>query len=352
MMTVMRTSDFDYHLPPELIAQEPVEPRDAARMMVLHRATRKIEHCIFRDLPQFVDPGDVLVVNNTRVIPARLLGKKEGTGGKVEILLLEEIAPSVWAVLLRARRRPRSGARIVIGNGELVGVVIETYPDGQARVRFECGGDFYTLLDKHGLPPLPPYIRRPVITPAQTAADRDHYQTIYASVPGAVAAPTAGLHFTEAVLQQLRQKGVDYVEITLHVGLGTFQPVKVENVERHVMHDERYEVSASAAERIQQARQNGGRVIAVGTTTVRTLETVADENGQIRPGSGRTGLFIRPGYKFRVVERLLTNFHLPRSTLLMLVCAFAGYDFVMQAYQEAVKERYRFYSYGDCMLIL
>jgi S-adenosylmethionine:tRNA ribosyltransferase-isomerase len=352
IMAGMKTADFDYHLPPDLIAQQPAEQRDQSRMLVLDRATGKIEHSVFYDLPERLRAGDVLVVNNTRVIPARLLGRKAQTGGQVELLLIEEIAPNTWDVLMRARRRPKPGTNIAFGDGQLTAAVIKDGEMGRAVVRFECQGDFWNVLEKVGAPPLPPYIKRKGATESQRQADEQRYQTIYAREPGAVAAPTAGLHFSDNVLRALAQRGVRRAEITLHVGIGTFRPVEAEDVEKHVMEAERYCVPREAADAVCLARRESRRVVAVGTTVVRALETVADENGMIHEGGGRTSLFIRPGYKFRAVDALLTNFHLPRSTLLMLVCAFAGYEQVMRAYREAVERRYRFYSYGDCMLIL
>lgn len=348
----MRTDEFNYVLPPELIAQQAVEPRDESRMMVLNRARGSLEHRKFKDLPEYLNPGDVLVLNNTRVIPARIFGRKAESGGRVEILLLEELEPGVWDVLLRARRRPRPGGQIILGKGEASAEFVGEGEMGRARVRIKYDGNFLQLLERIGYPPLPPYIKRESINEEQRQRDARRYQTIYARHPGAVAAPTAGLHFTETVLQALSKKGVRLAEITLHVGLGTFRPVEVEEVEQHVMEAERYTVSPEAAETIVSARRCGGRVVAVGTTVVRALETVVDEHGVVHSGSGRTSLFIRPGHMFRAVDVLLTNFHLPRSTLLMLVCAFAGRERVLNAYAEAVRERYRFYSYGDCMLVL
>lgn len=348
----MRTDEFHYVLPPELIAQQAVEPRDESRMMVLNRASGLLEHRKFKDLPEYLNASDVLVLNNTRVIPARIFGRKAESGGRVEILLLEELEPGIWDVLLRARRRPRPGARIILGKGEAFAELLQEGELGRARVRIEYNGDFFQLLDRIGCPPLPPYIKRNSADEEQRQWDRQRYQTIYARYSGAVAAPTAGLHFTETVLQALSKKGVRLAEITLHVGLGTFRPVEVEEVEQHVMEAERYTVSPEAAETIVNARKSGGRVVAVGTTVVRALETVVDKHGVVYSGSGRTSLFIRPGHVFRAVDVLLTNFHLPRSTLLMLVCAFAGRERVLNAYAEAVREGYRFYSYGDCMLVL
>lgn len=352
MIGAVKTADFDYYLPPERIAQHPAEKRDEARMLVLYRATGQIEHAVFKELSQWLRAGDLLVVNNTRVIPARLVGRKVPTGGHVELLLLEEISPSTWDVLMRARRRPNPGALIDFGAGKLTATVVRYGEAGRAVVRFECPNSFWDALHELGLPPLPPYIRRKGLGPAQRLVDEQRYQTIYAREPGAVAAPTAGLHFTEEVLRSLESKGVQRADVTLHVGIGTFRPVEVENAEQHVMEAERYFVPRETAEAVRAARLRGGRVVAVGTTVVRTLETVADEQGMVHEGAGRTTLFIRPGFTFRAVNVLLTNFHLPRSTLLMLVCAFAGHEPVMRAYREAIARGYRFYSYGDCMLIV
>lgn len=339
----MKVEDFDYDLPPELIAQVPVEPRDHSRLLVLHRDGGAMEHVHFYDLPRYLRAGDVLVINETRVIPARLFGQKE-TGGRVEILLLRPLSDRTWEALVRPGRRLKPGARVIFSD-ELAARVVKTLPDGNRLLEFDCRGDFAELLDRLGRVPLPPYITAEL-------ADPERYQTVYGRERGSAAAPTAGLHFTPELLAEIERMGVDIARLTLHVGLGTFRPVKVERVEDHVMHEEYYAVSAAAAERINAARARGGRVIAVGTTSVRTLETVADESGAVHAGEGWTGIFIYPGYRYRAVDAMITNFHLPKSTLLMLVSAFAGRDLIMTAYREAVAERYRFFSFGDAMLIL
>ena len=348
----MKTSDFDYELPQELIAQHPAEPRDASRMLVVRRGPGTIEHRGMRDLPAFLEPGDLLVVNDTRVIPARLRGRRPGTGGAVEVFLLEELGDGTWEALLRAHRRPKPGDRIELADGRAAAVFAEELGDGRARVRIESPVPVPQLLDEAGETPLPPYIRRAGAAPGTAARDRERYQTIYARRPGAVAAPTAGLHFTPDLFARLEARGVRRAHVTLHVGLGTFRPVTVDEVERHRMESERYEIPAATADAVRAARAAGGRVVAVGSTVVRTLETAAAEDGSIAPGAGRTGLFIRPPHRFRAVDAMLTNFHLPRSTLLMMVCALAGRDLVFRAYAEAVREQYRFFSYGDGMLIL
>jgi len=338
----IRAEDFDYALPPDRIAQHPVEPRDHARLMVLHRDSGKLEHRRFYEVVDYLRRGDVLVINETRVFPARLVGKRP-SGGKVELLLVRPLGRDTWEALAKPGRKVRPGERLLFGEGKLTGEVVERTEDGKRVVRFS--GDIETLRNL-GQVPLPPYIRRSPIP-----EDRERYQTVYARVEGSVAAPTAGLHFTEELLERLREKGVEVVPIVLHVGPGTFRPVRGE-VSEHRMEAEYYEVSPRAAEVVNLAREKGGRVVAVGTTSVRTLETVADEEGRVRPGSGWTELFIYPPYRFRVVDALITNFHLPRSTLLMLVAAFAGRERVLEAYMEAVRLGYRFYSYGDAMLII
>ena len=338
----IRAEDFDYALPPDRIAQHPVEPRDHAGLMVLHRDSGKLEHRRFYEVVDYLRRGDVLVINETRVFPARLVGKRP-SGGKVELLLVRPLGRDTWEALAKPGRKVRPGERLLFGEGKLTGEVVERTEDGKRVVRFS--GDIETLRNL-GQVPLPPYIRRSPIP-----EDRERYQTVYARVEGSVAAPTAGLHFTEELLERLREKGVEVVPIVLHVGPGTFRPVRGE-VSEHRMEAEYYEVSPRAAEVVNLARGKGGRVVAVGTTSVRTLETVADEEGRVRPGSGWTELFIYPPYRFRVVDALITNFHLPRSTLLMLVAAFAGRERVLEAYREAVRLGYRFYSYGDAMLII
>lgn len=350
----MKTADFDYDLPLELIAQEPAERRDGARMMVLNRRDRTMEHRMFSDLSDYLHAHDLVVVNDTRVIPARVFGRKAkpGTGGKVEFLLLEETAPGCWDALMRCRRRPAVGEQVILDEDRALVTILEEGEKGRVKIRVESRGSFLDDLEQIGQTPLPPYIRRKETTAAQQAADKLRYQTVFAREPGAVAAPTAGLHFTPDVLAALAQKGVDHAAVTLHVGIGTFRPVDVDVVENHRMDQERWTVSAAAAARIAAAKNAGGRVLAVGTTSVRTLESAAARPEGFGPGDGRTELFIYPPYRFKVVDLLLTNFHLPKSTLIMMISAFAGREFVLEAYREAIREKYRFYSYGDCMLIL
>lgn len=343
----MDVSQFDFHLPEELIAQSPLPHRSASRLMVLHRETGKLEHRSFSDLTEYLRPKDVLVINDTRVRPARLIGTKKATGGRVEILLLKPLGDDRWEVLAKPARRLKPGHAIRFGNGELQAVVEgESDVAGGRIVRllYEAE-DLEALLERLGEMPLPPYIRRRL-------GDPERYQTVYARAVGSAAAPTAGLHFTPELLEALRARGVDIAAITLHVGLGTFRPVTAERVEEHRMHAEYYEVGDEAAEKIRSARKRGGRVVAVGTTSVRTLETVAGLHGEIVPAKGWTDIFIYPGYRFRAVDALITNFHLPRSTLLMLVSAFASRRQILAAYEEAVNRRYRFFSFGDAMLVL
>lgn len=343
----MDVSQFDFHLPEELIAQSPLPHRSASRLMVLHRETGKLEHRSFSDLTEYLRPKDVLVINDTRVRPARLIGTKKATGGRVEILLLKPLGDDRWEVLAKPARRLKPGHAIRFGNGELQAVVEgESDVAGGRIVRllYEAE-DLEALLERLGEMPLPPYIRRRL-------GDPERYQTVYARAVGSAAAPTAGLHFTPELLEALRARGVDIAAITLHVGLGTFRPVTAERVEDHRMHAEYYEVGEEAAERIRAARSQGGRVVAVGTTSVRTLESVAGMHGESVPSRGWTDIFIYPGYRFRAVDALITNFHLPRSTLLMLVSAFASRQQILDAYREAVNRRYRFFSFGDAMLIL
>ncbi len=342
----MRVEEFDYNLPPELIAQYPVEPRDASRMMVLDRSRRTIEHRIFREIVEILDDSYILVLNDTRVIPARLFGIKEGTGAKVEVFLSRKLEDDLWECLAKPAKRLKKGT-VIVFDEVLRGKVEEVESEGKRIIKFYPPEELKRRLPKIGQVPLPPYIRR-----APTPMDAERYQTVFARKNGSVAAPTAGLHFTERVLKALKEKGVEIVYVTLNVGLGTFKPVKVEKVEEHRMEEEYIEVSEEAAERINRAKREGKKLLACGTTVVRALESVADQAGVVKPFSGWTSLFIYPGYKFKVVDALLTNFHLPRSTLLMLVCAFAGKEFIMEAYNEAVRMGYRFYSYGDCMLIL
>ncbi|MEA4900401.1 tRNA preQ1(34) S-adenosylmethionine ribosyltransferase-isomerase QueA [Desulfitobacterium sp.] len=341
----MEISDFDYYLPQELIAQHPVEPRDSSRLMVVNRQSGEIEHHIFHELPDLLKPGDVLVVNNTRVIPARLIGEKEGTGAHIECLLLKRVERDVWEVLVKPGKRLKVGQRVSFGGGKLMGELLEILPDGNRKIRFSYEGLFEAVLDELGNMPLPPYI-------TEKLENKERYQTVYAKESGSAAAPTAGLHFTTELMEKLRQKGIEIVEILLHVGLGTFRPVKVEKIEEHEMHSEYYRVTPEAAERINRAKKEGRRVIAVGTTATRTLESVGQVNGLIQAGAGWTDIFIYPGYSFKVVDALITNFHFPKSTLVMLVSALAGRDLIMKAYELAVRERYRFYSFGDAMIIL
>ncbi len=346
----MKTSDFFFDLPPELIAQEPLAERSASRMLVLDRETGGIEHRHVTDLPGYLRAGDLLVVNDTRVVPARVFGRRHDTGGRVELLLLETGGDAVWESYYRASRPPRAGLLLELGEGAIRGEVLEVLPGGRVRVRLQADGPLLDVLEEHGVPPLPPYIKRSAGDP-RTARDRLRYQTVYASRPGAVAAPTAGLHFTPELFARLEEQGVRRAVVTLHVGPGTFKPVSCDDVRDHVMEDERYELDAETAAAVDAARARGGRVVAVGSTTVRTLETVAREHGGVVADEGRSDLFIYPPFEFRVVDVMLTNFHLPRSTLIMMVCALAGRERVLAAYEEAVRMRYRFYSYGDCMLI-
>lgn len=341
----MKTSDFYYDLPQRLIAQTPAQPRDAARMMVIHRLSGRREDKIFRELPDFLRPGDVMVINQTKVIPARLLGEKEDTHVPVEILLLKRRNQDEWETLVRPGRRLKKGALVSFGEGLLRAEIGDTTDAGGRIVRFLYNGVFEELLDRLGEMPLPPYIHEKLADPSQ-------YQTVYAKQEGSAAAPTAGLHFTPEVLSRVREKGVEIVPVLLHVGLGTFRPVKVEDVSQHVMHSEYYEVTPEAAEKINAARAAGGRVVCIGTTSVRTLETVADDDGIVHPGMGNTSIFITPGVKLKATDVLLTNFHLPESTLLMLISALMGREQALDAYREAVEKEYRFFSFGDCMLIL
>jgi S-adenosylmethionine:tRNA ribosyltransferase-isomerase len=348
----MRVSDFDYDLPPDRIAQEPLAERDRARMMVVPRGGTGLEDRIVLELPALLHPGDLLVVNDTRVFPARIYGRRPSTGGSVELLLVEEVAPDRWDAFCRCSGRVRVGQRFELEEGRATVEVVALGLPGRVVVRFPERTDVLGLLQRAGVVPLPPYIRRVRQGDPRSFADVERYQTVFARHTGAVAAPTAGLHFTPRLLEALRERGVATASVTLHVGPGTFKPVSAENIEDHAMESERYEISAAAAAAIRSTREAGRRVVAVGTTVVRVLETVAGEHGAVTPAFGRTALFIRPPYTFRVVGGLLTNFHLPRSTLLMLVSAFAGRERVLSAYAEAVSRGYRFYSYGDCMLLL
>ena len=341
----LNVSEFDFYLPETLIAQHPVEPRDASRLMVLDRDSGRIEHHTFRDLVSLLKTGDVLVLNNTRVIPARLIGEKEGTEGKIEVLLLKMLELDVWEALVKPGKRLKVGQKVRFGSGMLIGELLDILENGNRRIYFTYSGVFETILDTLGQMPLPPYITAQL-------EDQGRYQTVYAKERGSVAAPTAGLHFTSELLGELQKKGVEIVEILLHVGLGTFRPVKVENIREHPMHSEYYRVELEAAEQINRAKQEGRRVIAVGTTAARTLESVGNDQGRVVPGVGWTDIFIYPGYSFKVVDVLLTNFHFPKSTLVMLVSALAGREQTIKAYELAVLERYQFYSFGDAMLIL
>lgn len=341
----MKTSDFDFDLPQELIAQDPLPDRSSSRLMVLDKKTGDISHRIFRDITEYLHSGDCLVINDTKVIPARLIGAREGTGGKVEILLLKRRENDIWETLVKPGKKCRTGARVTFGNGKLKAEIKEVLPDGNRLVQFEYEGIFEEVLDQLGQMPLPPYITHKL-------KDKNRYQTVYARYEGSAAAPTAGLHFTTELLEQIEEMGVRIARVTLHVGLGTFRPVKVDNVLEHHMHSEYYHVSKEAADIINETKASGGRVISVGTTSTRTLESVALDDGTIMPGSGNTEIFIYPGYRFKAIDCLITNFHLPESTLLMLVSALAGRGHILAAYEEAVKERYRFFSFGDAMLIV
>ncbi|MDY4028079.1 MAG: tRNA preQ1(34) S-adenosylmethionine ribosyltransferase-isomerase QueA [Butyrivibrio crossotus] len=340
----MDLKDFNYDLPEELIAQDPLEDRSSSRLMVLHKDTGRIEHKIFRDIIDYLNPGDCLVINDTKVIPARLMGIKEDTGAAIEVLLLKRNADDVWECLVKPGKKARTGARIVFGEGLLVGEIVDVIEDGNRMIKFHYEGIFEEILDKLGQMPLPPYITHKL-------QDKNRYQTVYARNEGSAAAPTAGLHFTKELLEKIKEKGVNVVSITLHVGLGTFRPVKVDKIEEHHMHTETFNISKEAADTINRTRAAGGRVIAVGTTSCRTLESAATDDGTIPARSGDTDIFIYPGYKFKAIDCLITNFHLPESTLIMLVSALAGRDNIMNAYETAVKERYRFFSFGDAMFI-
>ena len=340
----MKTSDFYYDLPEELIAQDPLEDRTASRLLVLDRKTGAVKHKIFSDVIDYLNEGDCLVINNTRVIPARLIGEKEGTGGKVEVLLLKRRANDVWETLVKPGKKLKPGAKITFGDGRLRAEVLEVVEEGNRLVKFYYEGIFEEILDSLGEMPLP-YITHKL-------EDKEMYQTVYAKFDGSAAAPTAGLHFTKELLNKIEEKGIKIASITLHVGLGTFRPVKVDDVNNHHMHTEWYEVNTEAADIINETKRNGGRVICVGTTSCRTIESVADDNGYMKAKTGETDIFIYPGYKFKVMDGLITNFHLPESTLVMLVSAFAGKENVLSAYETAVKEKYRFFSFGDAMILI
>ena len=339
----MKVTEFDYDLPEELIAQVPIKKRDESRLMVLDRKNKTIEHKKFKDIIEYLEPGDVLVRNNTKVIPARLYGNKE-TGAKVEFLLLNNIEGDIWECIVRPGNKLHIGAKVIFGDGLLKSEILDTMEGGTRKVKFSYEGIFNEILDKIGLMPLPPYIH-------ESLKDNDRYQTVYAKYEGSAAAPTAGLHFTDELLKKLKEKGVIIANVTLHVGIGTFRPVKEENVEEHKMHTEHFYIKKEDAEKINNAKTKGKRVIAVGTTSCRVLETIADENGMVKETEGDTGIYIYPGYKFKCLDGLITNFHLPQSTLLMLVSALAGKEYIMEAYKEAVKEKYRFFSFGDAMFI-
>ena len=339
----MKVTDFDYELPEELIAQTPMEKRDESRLMVLDRKEQTIEHKHFKDVIDYLEPGDVLVRNNTKVIPARLYGKKE-TGAKVEFLLLNNMEKDIWECIVRPGNKLHVGAKVIFGDGILKAEVLDTMPGGTRKVKFHYEGIFNEILDKIGLMPLPPYIH-------ESLKEKDRYQTVYAKYDGSAAAPTAGLHFTPELLKKIEEKGIDIANVTLHVGIGTFRPVKEDTVEAHQMHSEHFYIKEEDCEKINKAKKSGHRVIAVGTTSCRVLETIADDNGYVKPTEGDTQIFIYPGYKFRCLDALITNFHLPQSTLVMLVSALAGKDYTMKAYKEAVEQKYRFFSFGDAMLI-
>ncbi len=342
----MNLHDFYYDLPEELIAQDPLADRSSSKLMVLDKKTGRTEHRIFKDIIEYLNPGDCLVINDTKVIPARLIGEKEGTGAAIEVLLLKrkEDMANTWEVLVKPGKKARPGTRISFGDGKLVGEIIDIVEEGDRLIQFSFDGIFEEILDELGQMPLPPYITHKL-------EDKNRYQTVYAKHEGSAAAPTAGLHFTNELLAEIEVKGVKIARVTLHVGLGTFRPVKVENILEHHMHSEYYEVSEEAADTINSVRQSGGRIIAVGTTSTRTLESVADTHGCIKPCRGWTDIFIYPGYEFKAIDCLITNFHLPESTLIMLVSALAGKDNVMAAYREAVENSYRFFSFGDAMFI-
>lgn len=340
----MTKQDFYFDLPQELIAQDPLADRSSSRLLVLEKETGEVSHHVFRDIVDYLEPGDCLVLNDTKVIPARLIGAKEETGAKIEVLLLKRGGDNVWETLVKPGRKAKPGTRIQFGDGLLVGEVIDIVEEGNRLIRFEYEGIFEEILDELGQMPLPPYITHQL-------EDKNRYQTVYAKNVGSAAAPTAGLHFTPELLKQIEEKGVDIARVTLHVGLGTFRPVKVDDILEHHMHSEFYQIDEEAAEKINRAKNGNGRVICVGTTSCRTVESAADENGMLKACSGWTEIFIYPGYQFKVLDCLITNFHLPESTLIMLVSALAGREHVLAAYEEAIKERYRFFSFGDAMFI-
>ena len=340
----MRRQDFSFDLPQELIAQDPLKDRAGSRLLVLDKETGAVSHHVFREIKEYLHPGDCLVLNDTKVIPARLIGSKIGTDAKIEILLLKRKEDNIWETLVKPGKKAKPGARISFGDGLLVGEVVDVVEEGNRLVRFTYDGIFEEILDRLGQMPLPPYITHQL-------EDKNRYQTVYAKHSGSAAAPTAGLHFTPELLEEIKAKGVEIASVTLHVGLGTFRPVKADNILEHHMHSEFYQIEESEAEKINRAKAAGGRIICVGTTSCRTIESAADGDGYLRAGSGWTDIFIYPGYRFKILDCLLTNFHLPESTLLMLVSALAGREHVLAAYEEAVRERYRFFSFGDAMLI-
>ncbi len=340
----MKTSDFNFDLPEELIAQHPLEKRDYSRLMVVDKETGNIEHKHFYDVLEYLNSGDTIVLNNTRVMPARLIGEKEGSGGKIEFLLLKRIEGDKWECLSKPGKRAKIGTTFTFGSGKLKCTVVDIVEEGNRIIEFSYDGIFEQVLDELGEMPLPPYI-------TERLEDRERYQTVYSKEQGSAAAPTAGLHFTNDLLKAVEEKGINIAYVTLHVGLGTFRPVKVDDVNSHVMHSEFYSLDEENAKIINDTKKNGGKVISVGTTSTRTLETIADKNGEVRAQSGWTDIFIYPGYEFKVVDKLITNFHLPESTLIMLVATLAGKEHILNAYNEAVKEKYRFFSFGDSMII-
>lgn len=340
----MKKEDFYFDLPEELIAQDPLEDRSSSRLLVLDKETGEVEHHIFKEVIDYLEEGDCLVINDTKVLPARLIGSRVGTEAKIEVLLLKRKENDIWETLVKPGKKAKVGTKISFGDGLLVGEVVDIVEEGNRLIHFEYQGIFEEVLDQLGQMPLPPYITHQL-------QDKNRYQTVYAKHTGSAAAPTAGLHFTPELLEKIKEKGVDIAPVTLHVGLGTFRPVKVENILEHHMHSEFYQISAESAEKINRAKENGKRVICVGTTSCRTVESAADENGRMRETSGWTEIFIYPGYKFKVLDCLITNFHLPESTLVMLVSALAGRENVLRAYDEAIKERYRFFSFGDAMML-
>lgn len=340
----LKKSDFYFDLPEELIAQDPLEDRSSSRLLVLDKETGETSHHIFKEVINYLNPGDCLVLNNTKVIPARLIGHKEDTGAAIEVLLLKRKENDIWETLVKPGKKCKPGTKIVFGEGLLHATVLETVEDGNRLIRFSYEGIFEEILDRLGEMPLPPYITHKL-------QDKNRYQTVYAKYEGSAAAPTAGLHFTKELLRQIEEKGIDIAYVTLHVGLGTFRPVKVDNILEHHMHSEFYQVTKEAADKINKVKREGHRVICVGTTSCRTVESAADENGMVKEGCDNTEIFIYPGYKFKVLDALITNFHLPESTLVMLVSALAGREHILNAYEEAIREKYRFFSFGDAMLI-